>query len=362
MRTLLCAALATAVLAPWLTAIPQTKTAAESYVIKTLANDIEPHGIAMGPAGEIYVASGKHQIFRSNDGQVFTVIAGKEHPPTFCCVDPSYAPAPLFSGDGGPAIEAYLDTPEGIGAASDGTIYFADSRNQRIRRILKTGIIETVAGTGQTGFGGDNGSALTATLNYPRGLALDKQDNVYFADWGNHRIRMIRRTGEITTVAGDGQDGFAGDGHSALKAKLRNPLGVFVDDRGAIYISDTRNFRLRRVDPSGIIRTIAGTGKSSQNVAGGVALQAQLFLPGALVADRNGGVFFADLVNGIRRISPDGIITTIGGNGQVQQFRTSSDGGPATASPLFSMAIAISPRGLVYIDDRATLRVLIPAR
>jgi sugar lactone lactonase YvrE len=318
-------------------------------VIRTVSNDIWPRGIAIGPAGEIYIASGKNQIFRSDDSETFTVIAGKEHPRTFCCIDPSYPPAPLFSGDGGPALEAYLDTPEGIAIASDGTIYFSDSRNHRIRRVLKNGIIETVAGTGQAGFGGDDGPALAAKLNYPRGLAIDKHDNLYIADWGNHRIRMIQRTGAITTVAGNGKEGFGGDGRNAKKAKLRNPIGVFVDDVGAIYIADTRNLRLRKVDPSGIIRTIAGTGKSSRNIDGGVAVKAQLFLPESLVVDRNGGIFFTDLVNGVRRISPDGIIKTIGGNGQVQAIRTTSgDGGPATATPLYSTAIAIPSGNNLY--------------
>jgi sugar lactone lactonase YvrE len=361
MRLFLCISLTLAVLAP-VSSEPNPQTLS-TYVIKTLSNDIWPRAIAIGPAGEIYIASEKKQIFRSDDGETFSVIAGKEHPRTVCCIDPSYAPAPLFSGDGGPAIEAYLDTPEGIAVSSEGTIYFSDSRNHRIRRVLKNGIIETVAGTGQAGFGGDNGPALAAKLNYPRGLAIDKHDNLYIADWANHRIRMIQRTGAITTVVGSGKEGFSGDGANARKAKLRNPLGVFVDDFGAIYIADTRNLRLRKVDPSGIIRTIAGNSKRRLNVDDGAALTAELFLPSSLVVDRNGTIFFTDLANGIRRISPDGILTTIGGNGQVQAIRTlSGDGEPATATPLFSSAIAISSRGTIYIDDQTRLRVLTPAR
>jgi len=166
---------------------------------------------------------------------------------------------------------------------------------------------------------------------------------------------MIQGTGAITTVVGNGKEGFAGDGRNAKKAKLRNPIGVFVDDFGAIYIADTRNRCLRKVDPSGIIRTIAGTGKSSQNVDSGVAVTVQLFLPESLVVNRN-GIFFTDLVNGVRRVSPDGIIKTIGGNGQVM----SGDGGPANASPLYSTTIAILPQGTIYIGDQMRLRVLTP--
>jgi hypothetical protein len=144
---------------------------------------------------------------------------------------------------------------------------------------------------------------------------------------------------------------------------LGNPIGVFVDDFGEIYIAETWNLRLRKVDPSGIIRTIAGTGKSSMNVNGGVALKAQLFLPESLVVDRNGSIFFTDLVNGLRRISPDGSIKTVGGNAQVQAIRArSGDGEAATASPLYSTTIAISPEGIIYIDDQMRLRVLTPVQ
>jgi hypothetical protein len=183
MRSLLCVALLAVLMSP---SSAQARSAEDSYVINTVSNDIWPRGIAIGSAGEIYVTSGKHQIFRSYDGQAFTVIAGKDHPPTFCCVDPSYPPAPLFSGDGGPAIDAYLDTPEGIAIASDGTIYFADSRNHRIRRVLKSGIIETVAGTGQAAFGGDDGPALT-----PRSITQGDLRST-------SRTISILRIGEIT--------------------------------------------------------------------------------------------------------------------------------------------------------------------
>lgn len=342
--------------------VAQAPPAPSSYLIKTLSPDIYPQAIAIGPAGEIYIASAKGRIFRSEDGETFTVVAGREHPPTLCCIDPSYH-APMYSGDGGPALEAYLDNSQGLVVTNDGTIYFADTYNHRIRRISKNGIIDSVAGTGDAGFSGDGGTAVGARLNSPHGLALDKQGNLYVADRGNHRIRMISRTGMIVTVVGTGKPGFSGDGGAARKAKLMYPGAVSVDDSGAIYISDTRNYRLRKVDASGVIRTIAGSGKSGRGVADGPAVKAALFSPGSLAATPDGALYFTDLINGVRRVSPDGTIQTVGGNGQVQGGRRFlGDGGPATQTPLHSTTLALLQNGEILIDDQASLRKLIPLR
>jgi sugar lactone lactonase YvrE len=330
------------------------------YIIRTVSESVSPNGIAIGPSGEIYVASNKHQIFRSDDGVTFTAIAGLKHQLQIP-VDPAPIPEPLFSGDGGPALDAYLDSPEGIAIGFDGTVYFADSRNHRIRGILKSGTIETIAGTGEAGFGGDGGPARGAKLNYPKGLSIDENGNLYVADSGNHRIRMIQSAGTITTVAGNGKAGYSGDGGIATKARLHMPSGVFAAALGVIYIADTANVRIRRVQQSGIIHTISGTGKQEINANIGLATRVPLFSPKAVAVDVVGNLFIADWANGVRRISPDGIIKTIAGE-QIHASSNWGNGGPGTARTLYSSAIALASNGSIHTNHRGWLMLLTPDR
>jgi len=211
-----------------------------------------------------------------------------------------------FTGDGGPADQALLSFPEGIDLDADGNLYIADQGNSRIRRVdAVTGIITTIAGNGQFGFGGDGGPATQARLNFPTAVAVDPAGNVFVADLSNNRIRRLdAQTGIITTVAGNGFPGFNGDGIPATQARLRFPVGVDVDDHGTIYIADTGNHRIRQVDPdTGLITTIAGTGTESFGGDGGPATAAHLNDPLGVTVDSFGNLWIADTDNNrIRRV------------------------------------------------------------
>ena len=184
-------------------------------------------------------------------------------------------------GDGGPATQATTHRPQGIAVGPDGSLYIADSYNHRIRRVGPDGIITTVAGTDVPGFGGDGGPATQATLDYPQGIAVGPDGSLYIADSGNNRIRRVGPDGIITTVAGtDGSQGFGGDGGPATQARLAGPWGIAFGPDGSLYIADSGNQRIRRVGPDGIITTVAGTGQSGFSGDGGPATQARLIGPG----------------------------------------------------------------------------------
>ena len=164
-------------------------------------------------------------------------------------------------GDDGPAIEAPLRFPTGVVVDSAGILYIADRGNHRIRKVDPTGTITTIAGTGESGFGGDDGPATQAQLSSPYSVAVDGAGNLYIADQRNHRIRKVDSLGVITTLAGTGAAGFSGDGGAANQAQISSPSGVVVDSAGNLYIADTNNQRIRKVDSTGTITTIAGTGE-----------------------------------------------------------------------------------------------------
>ena len=199
------------------------------------------------------------------------------------------------SGDGGPALEAMFFEPTGIAVAGDGTIFVADGLGSRVRAIDPSRTMVAIAGTGEYGYSGDGGPALEATLDYPTALAIDGEGRLLIADSVNHAVRRIETDGTISTVAGTGHKGFSGDGGPATRATLNSPEGLAVAADGALYISDTRNHRIRRVDPDGTIETVAGNGDSAWSGDGGPALDASLCSPARLslhggllyVADQN---------------------------------------------------------------------------
>jgi sugar lactone lactonase YvrE len=195
-----------------------------------------PQSAASDAAGNLYIADSQNNairmILRSNGW--ITTIAG---------LGPE---KPGYSGDNGPATAAKLDSPQGVAIDSDGNIYISDNGNHVIRKITG-GIISTIAGTGSTGYSGDGGPALSATFSTLKGLATDKQNNLYIADASNNVIRMIDRTGNIYTVAGDGIAGYSGDGGVANKARLSNPLSIAIDNQNNLYIADTNNSAIRKV-------------------------------------------------------------------------------------------------------------------
>jgi hypothetical protein len=174
-------------------------------------------------------------------------------------------------------------------------LYIADTLNNRIRKVSSIGAITTVAGTGVEGFSGDGGAATAARIAQPDSVALDSAGNLYIADTYNHRIRKVDvATGIITTIAGNGTGDFSGDGGLATSASLRYPSGVAVDSAGLIYIADTYNSRIRRISRSGIITTIAGNGVYGYSGDSGSAVKAALYLPTRIVFDAEGNLFFAD--------------------------------------------------------------------
>ena len=272
-----------------------------------------------------------------------------------------------FHGDGKAATSAAIVMPSGVAVDQAGNVFITDYAANRVRRVdASTGIITTIAGSGPTqllggDFWGDGGLAVDAALNAPNGIAVDQQGNIFIADSQNHRIRKIDTRGIITTVAGNGERGYSGDGGPAVEASLWKPEGVAVDAFGNLYIADEANDRIRRVDAStGIITTVAGRGRGSpaEDVGDGMpASEALLYSPTSVAVDSEGNLFIADSGhNRVRRVdAKTGIITTVAGSG-VDGF--SGDGGPAVAASLsYPFDVKIAPDGNLYISDYANHRI-----
>jgi sugar lactone lactonase YvrE len=307
----------------------------------TLAALSGPSGMAVDAAGNLFIADGcNNRIRRVAAGSgIITTVAGNG--------------SGGFSGDGAAATAAQLQCPYGVALDSAGNLYIADSANNRIRKVAAgSGIITTVAGNGSVngGFSGDGGAATAAQLEGPYGVALDSAGNLYIADSANNRIRKVAAgSGIITTVAGSAFSGFSGDGGAATAAGLSDPLGVALDSAGNLYIAHA--YRIRKVATgNGIITTVAGNGSQGFSGDGGAATAAALY-PSGIAVDAAGNVYAADSgSNRIREVAAgSAIITTIAGNGS-QGF--SGDGGAATAAGLFSPGgVALDARGNLYIAE-----------
>ena len=374
-----------------------------------------PTGITLDGDGNLYIAdSYNHRIRKVDSSGIITTYAGISR-----SRDEDLS-APIDDtdiGDGGLAIEAKLNWPNGVAVDEIGNLYIADRDHHRIRKVDTSGIITTFAGSGEKGgFGGDGGNATAAQLNQPNGVALDKNGNLYIADRENNRIRKISNVNDpdganriITTIAG-GDDGSAtsatltgirgvavdvdgkvfiantlnhqvlemdtdtaeiivfagtgdiGDGRPATSARLLGPTGVALDADSNVYISDTSNNRVRKVDTNGIITTIAGTGEEGDGGDGGPATSAQLSAPTGITVDPEGNVYISDRGNHrIRKIDTSGIITTIAGTGDrgdVEKDGDVGDGGPATSAQLFfPNGLAVHPDGNLYIADSYNHRI-----
>jgi sugar lactone lactonase YvrE len=311
---------------------------------------ILPSAVVFDAVGNLYFAETENHVIRKVDtsGNI-TTIAGTG--------------VQGFSGDAGPATSATLDSPQGLALnnANDNAsnLYIADTHNHRIRKLnLTTGNITTIAGTGTPGFSGDNAPANAAQLNLPTALALDTTGNLYLADTGNHRIRKISTAGIITTIAGTGTQGFSGDNALATTAAIDSPTGLALDSTNNLYLADTHNHRIRKITgATGIITTIAGTGSSGFAGDTATATSANLSLPHGLTIDAAGNLYLADTANHrIRRIdATTGIITTAAGDG-TQAF--SGDGGPATSASLDTpRAATLSPSTLLTLADTGNQRI-----
>jgi sugar lactone lactonase YvrE len=344
------------------------------------AAQLDPVGVALDSAGNLYIGdSGNERIRKVSPGGTISTYAG--------------GGTPGFSGDGGPATAAQLDAPLGVALDSVGNLFIADSGNERIRKVSPAGTISTYAGSGTPGFSGDGGPATAAQLNSPRGVALDSAGNLYIADSVNGRIRKVTPGGTISTYAGSGTPGggFSGDGGPATAAQLRYPTSVALDSAGNLYIADSNNDRIRKVSPGGTISTYAGGGTPGFLGDGGPATAAYLSFPTSVALDSAGNLYITETDNGsirkvtpggtistyaaqvrypvsvalhpagnlyiaelddhrIRKITPGGTISTYAGSG-TRGF--SGDGGPATAAQLsFPASVALDPAGNLYIAEQ----------
>ena len=258
-------------------------------------------------------------------------------------------------GDGKRGIDVVLTLVDGIATDPRGNIYISHRSQNRIRKLSPNGTITTIAGNGIAGFSGDGVPALESSLNFPAGLAFDK-GNLYVADRNNHRIRKIDLKGIISTVAGTGIPECCNDNGLAVEAHLHFPSDIDVDTEGNLYISDRSNNRIRKVNPDGIITTIAGLGKPGYGGDFGPADKALLKYPFGISHDNKGNFYIADRGNNrVRKIDQRGIITTIAGDG-THSF--GGDYGPANQSSLaFPTDVIVDSLGMVYIADRNNNRV-----
>jgi sugar lactone lactonase YvrE len=296
-----------------------------------------PRGIAFDATGNLFIAEfGSSRVRKVSPEGVITTVAGTGEEG--------------FSGDNGPATQAKLKAPRGITVDPGGTLFIADRDNSRVRKVSPDGIITTVAGTGKEGFAGDGGLATAAQMRGPYDVTVDSAGRLFIAEEDNHRIRQVSLDGTITTVAGTGQEDGTGDGGAAVEAGLAAPRGVAVDAAGNLFVADTLNHRVRQVSPNGIITTVAGTGVDGFSGDGGEATAAQLNSPDGVAVDSAGNLFIADLYNHrVRKVSPDGIITTVAGS---DQLVFSGEGGPATAAGLRGpSAVAVDAAGNLLISD-----------
>lgn len=265
-----------------------------------------------------------------------------------------------YSGDGGSALAAQLQYDNQVAVDAAGNIYIADKSNQRVRKVnASTGIITTVAGNGVQGYSGDGGLATSAELNYPASVGLDSAGNLYIADWGNYRVRKVSAsTGIITTIAGTGNYGYSGNGGPASQASVL-PWSLAVDAAGNIYIADA-SYRITKITASsGIITTLAGNGTAGDSGDGGAATSAVLN-PYGIAADSSGNVYFSQISdNVVRKITAStGLIARIAGNGNSGGIGPLGDGGAALSATLnFPNGLAADHLGNVYITEGLNYRV-----
>jgi len=302
-----------------------------------------PVGTAMDKAGNLYVADLTNNRIRKVTPQgVVSTYAGNG--------------TAGFSGDGGPATSAEINGPLGVGLDSAGNLYIGDSYNQRVRKVTPQGIISTFAGNGAYGYNGDGIAATSAKLYYPSGIASDSNGNIFIGDYFNNRVRKVNIAGIISTVAGTGSTGYSGDGGAATEAELYYPTGVAFDPAGNLYIADYYNNRVRKVTTGGIISTFAGTGVGGYNGDGIAATSADLYAANAVSTDNSGNVYIGDYANNrVRKVDTTGIISTVAGDGKAGY---SGDGGLATSAEFTNpQGLSVDTYGSLYIADSNNNRI-----
>ncbi len=313
----------------------------------TAAKLNNPGGVFVDRLGNLFIADSANMVIRRvTPGGTITTVAG-----TGTKGD---------AGDGGSAVNAQLDEPEHVVADDAGNLLIAEFGGNRVRRVASNGVISTIAGTGEQGYGGDGGPAVNALLNRPGGVAMGPGGEVYVADTFNNRVRKISSSGPISTVAGNGVGDYAGDGGPATSAQLYFPESIFLDPAGNLYIADTGNHVIRKVS-SGIIRKIAGDGYKDVDGEGrfagdgGPALNASFDFPTDLVVDAAKNIYVADAGNGVvRRILPADRVGTVFG-GSTGSYE--GDGGVATGAAVGAIDAAVDHAGNLYVADFDTWRI-----
>jgi len=305
----------------------------------TDANIMGVRGMAIDKDGNLYIVDASNYRIRkiSTDGIITTIAGGN----------------PIFSGDGGVATNAGM-IPHGITLDDEGNIYI--SGDNRVRKISTSGIITTIAGTGEHDYNGDNIPATAAKIWGPNGMVFDKYGNLYIADVGNSRVRKVSTSGIITTIAGTGVEGYNGDNILAVDAQIGKPSGLAIDNFDRLYIGDQVNNRIRRVNKDGVIQTIAGVGLSGvlgDNIS---ATEARIRSIRGIVIDKYQNIYFSDAVDHkVRKIGSDGIITTVAGTGTVG---FSGDGGNAVLARMIGPhGLALNKWGGLYIADFGNKRI-----
>jgi sugar lactone lactonase YvrE len=312
---------------------------------------IYPNGLAFDDNGDLHISDiGAHRVLKLDRQGRLTVIAGTGEGG--------------FGGDGGPAAKARLFAPHDLAFNSAGDLLIADTFNHRIRRVDRSGTITTVAGDGKAAYSGDGGPATQASLNTPQGIAFDREGAMLVADTFNHVVRRIDNDGKIATFAGT-VPGHGGDGGAAKLAQINLTMAVAGAPDGAVYISDAANSRIRRVGADGVIQTVAGYGPAQDTYGAGFAgdggppEKAKIFSATDLKFDASprglGALYISDSGNHRIRVIRAGIITTVAGSGR-QGF--SGDGGKALEAELNTpQKIAVAKDGSLFIADRANHRV-----
>lgn len=311
----------------------------------TNASLTNPQGVALDSNENLFVTDNDDNVVRKVDTNgIIATVAGK------------YTLTGAFGGDGGQATNASLNHPNNVAISPAGTLYIADIFNQRIRRVSTSGTISTFAGNGTPGYSGDGLSATSTSLNFPACVALDTTGNLFIADLANSRIRKVSG-GTMTTAAGKASAGFSGDGGPATSASLSHPQGIALDPAGNLYIADTGNHRIRKVNTAGVISTVAGNGTTNFTGDGGLAINAGLNQPWSVCADNAGNLFIADYGhNRIRKVDSAGNISTVAGRSNTGAF--GGDDGPATKARLNGPAsVALDATGNLYIADWHNNRV-----
>jgi uncharacterized repeat protein (TIGR01451 family) len=303
-----------------------------------------PFGLAVDSHGNLYFADCfNHRVRMVSSTGIITTVAGNG--------------SIGYSGNGGPATKAQLNYPNSVAVDSSGNLYITDAGNNVVREV-SGGTITTIAGTGSAGFSGDNGPSINAQFHYPTSMALDAAGNIFVTDSQNQRVRRIGAgaASTVTTVAGTGIAGYSGDSGPANAAQLNSPAGLALDASGSLYIADTSNFAIRKIAAAGIITTAAG-GKFGSGGDRGPVSGVELAYPEAVAVDPAGNLFIADSSNlRIRRVNPKGGVSTVAGNGQA--LPSTGDGGPAALATLAgNHGISIDGAGNLYVGETGSHRI-----